>query len=180
MSTDEGYNWELYECDPINTGMGEPSVIELTEGHILMIARTITGTLWISESMDTGKNWTTPKSSGIESYNSPASLLKNNNSILICYNYGKSRDKLCLNSTESLSFQWESTLVIDQIKNSSLLKSNSIHPSGSDCAVTYPSIIKYSDSKIMLAWSRYEINENEHKGKIRYCIVEIKEDSFAR
>ena len=52
-----------------------------------------------------------------------------------------------------------------------------IHPSGSDCAVTYPSMINYGDDKIMVAWSKYEINESEHKGEICYCIVKIEEDS---
>ena len=47
-STDEGKNWELHESDPIDPGIAEPSVVELTEGHILIIARTKTGTLWKS------------------------------------------------------------------------------------------------------------------------------------
>ena len=172
-STNDGDNWELYESDHIDTDIVEPSVIELIPNHIVMIARTKTGTLWKSESMDAGDNWTTPKPTKIESYNTPVSLLKNGSSLLMSYNCGKSRKKLCISSTRSLSFQWDSTLVVDQIKDGSFPKSNPIHPSGSDCAVTYPSMINYGDNKIMVAWSRYEINESEHKGEICYCIVEV-------
>ena len=130
-----------------------------------------------------GGKWSDPKilqNTERVSDNTPACLLKNNSSLLICYNSGMSRNKLCIKSTNSLSFHWDSTLVVDQVKDGSLHKGNSIHPSGSDCAVTYSSMINYGDTKIMLAWSRYEINENEHKGEICYCIVKIEEDSFDR
>ena len=172
-SADIGDNWELYESDPIDTGTSEPSVIELTEDNILMIARTKTDTLWISESMDAGEKWTTLKPTRIESYNTPVSLLKKDNSLLVCYNCGKSREELSLGRTGSISFKWDSTVVIDQINSGSFHSTNSIHPSGSDWAVTYPSMINYGDAKIMVAWSRYEINKNEHKGEICYCIVKI-------
>ena len=97
----------------------------------------------------------------------------NNRNLLVCYNCGKSREKISLGSTGSISFKWDSTVVIDQINSGLFHSTNSIHPSGSDCAVTYPSMINNGDAKIMVAWSRYEINENEHKGRICYCIVKI-------
>ena len=143
-----------------------------------MIARTKTGTLWMSESMDAGENWTTPKPTRIKSYNAPLSLMKNHMSLLICYNCGESREKLCLNSTTSLSFNWDTNLIIDSIKKDSYPKKQSIHPSGSDFAVTYPSMINYGKDKILVVWSKYEINESEHKGEICYCIVKIEADSF--
>tara|TARA_B100000315_G_C14542403_1_gene571565 strand:- start:921 stop:1772 length:852 start_codon:yes stop_codon:yes gene_type:complete len=172
-STDDGDNWELYESDPIDIDIAEPSLIELTTNYIVMIARTKTGTLWISESMDDGNKWTTPKPTSIDSYNTPVSLLKIDNSLLVCYNCGKLREKLSLCSTGSISFKWDSTVVIDQINNGSFHSTNSIHSSGSDCAVTYPSMINYGVDKIMVAWSSYKINESEHQGEICYCIVKI-------
>ena len=172
-STDDGDNWELYESDPIDIDIAEPSLIELTTNYIVMIARTKTGTLWISESMDDGNKWTTPKPTSIDSYNTPVSLLKKDNSLLVCYNCGKLREKLSLCSTGSISFKWDSTVVIDQINNGSFHSTNSIHSSGSDCAVTYPSMINYGVDKIMVAWSSYKINESEHQGEICYCIVKI-------
>ena len=81
-STDEGENWELHESDPIDTRIVEPSIVELSENHIVMISRTKMGTLWKSESMDAGENWTPSKPTAIESYNTPVSLIKNNNSLL--------------------------------------------------------------------------------------------------
>jgi len=177
-SIDGGYTWELYTSDPIEIAIAEPSVIEFSEGHIVMIARTKTGTLWMSESMDAGENWTTPKPTRIKSYNAPVSLMKNHMSLLICYNCGESREKLCLNSTTSLSFNWDTNLIIDSIKKDSYPKKQSIHPSGSDFAVTYPSMINYGKDKILVVWSKYEINESEHKGEICYCIVKIEADSF--
>ena len=75
-SIDGGYTWKLYTSDPIEISIAEPSVIEFSEGHIVMIARTKTGTLWISESIDSGENWTTPKPTGIKSYNADLVLTR--------------------------------------------------------------------------------------------------------
>jgi len=177
-SIDDGNTWELYASDPIAIPIAEPSIIEFKEGNIVMIARTKTGTLWISELMNNGESLTMPLPSSIESYNTPASLLMDNNSLLVCYNLGRKRNKLCISSTETLSFQLDSIIVVDQIKDNINSESNAIHPSGSDFAVTYPSMINYGEDKVMVAWSRYEINESEHKGEICYCIVKIEADSF--
>ena len=170
-SIDDGYSWKRYVIDPFTTSVAEPSLIEFTVGHIVMIARTKTGKLWLSESIDNGENWTMPFSTEIISYNTPVSLLMDDDSLLVCYNYGNARDKLCLSSTKSLSFHWDKSVVVDQIKDSGYPTKSAIHSSGSDCAVTYPSMINFDDSKIILAWTKYEINENEHKGEILYCII---------
>jgi len=172
-SADNGDNWELYESNPVDVDIVEPCIVEVIKGRILMVARTKEGTLWISESMNNGKNWSTPEPSTVESYNAPVSLSKSNNTLIMCYNSDEARGELCISSTTSLSFHWDLNLVVDQIKDDSASKKNSIHPSGSDCAVTYPSMINYDSSSIMLAWSSYEINENEHKGEICYCILKI-------
>ena len=37
---------------------------------------------------------------------------------------------------------------------------------------------KYGKDKILVVWSKYEINESEHKGEICYCIVKIEVDSI--
>lgn len=76
-STDGGASWHASEDidfgpqvdaevrDPLNGGTLEPTVVELSDGRILMLIRTIVGRLWSSESRDGGVTWSAPRETGI-------------------------------------------------------------------------------------------------------------------
>jgi hypothetical protein len=75
VSTDNGKAWQFAgpvdigpEADakqrnPYNGGALEPTVVELRDGRILMLLRTITGRMWRCESTDGGLTWTQPQPS---------------------------------------------------------------------------------------------------------------------
>ena len=75
VSTDNGKTWLFAgpvdigpEADakqriPYNGGAMEPTIVELRDGRILMLLRTITGRMWRSESRDGGLTWARPQPS---------------------------------------------------------------------------------------------------------------------
>lgn len=80
LSDDEGQNWR--EADtwaalpalPTRTGLQEPGVVELPDGQLLSWFRTDQGRQYISRSSDSGKTWSLPSASDLQSPTSPASI----------------------------------------------------------------------------------------------------------
>lgn len=62
-------------------------------------------------------------------------------------------------------------LTVDQIEERHVSMSQSIHPSGVDSAVCYPLMVAAKDS-MLLAWSKYTINQFKHEGGIRFARIE--------
>jgi len=77
-SDDNGKTWtvsENYVTLPKRGGM-EPHVEELKDGRLLMVMRTMLGSVYKSESSDAGKSWSPAESLGVESPQSCPDLLK--------------------------------------------------------------------------------------------------------
>ena len=77
-SDDNGRTWKSSPeaANPDGVVTEEPGVVELKNGNILMIARTKTGTQYISLSKDKGETWSAVNRSNINSPFSPASIAK--------------------------------------------------------------------------------------------------------
>ncbi len=172
-SINNGLSWELRLVPFPCIDVAEPAIVELGNSHILMCIRTKTGSIWQSESLDEGNSWVTPYPLKVESYNSPVCLLSYNNVLLLCYNPGKRRDKLCIIESTKPYYDWAYRLIIDAIDDQRTICFQPIHPSGIDRAVSYPSIILVDNNIAMLSWSKYSINETEHKGEIHCCWIEL-------
>ena len=86
-SDDEGYSWSRsvgevtvdlrkegshrpYACSKF----GEPNVVELKDGRIMMFGRTITGRIWKSYSQNNGLTWSRAEPTNLASSPSPVSL----------------------------------------------------------------------------------------------------------
>lgn len=77
VSNDKGQSWQCakgLEVPPeadakmrrrINGGTLEPSVVQLKDGRVWMVMRTVTGYLWESYSRDGGLTWTEPEQTSI-------------------------------------------------------------------------------------------------------------------
>ncbi len=82
-SDDQGKTWTLLPGErpdgwfaPEFNRMDEGRPINLGAGEILFIARTPTGRLWMSRSMDDGKTWPTPKPSSLIHPDAPPMVFK--------------------------------------------------------------------------------------------------------
>lgn len=91
-SDDSGSTWsrcdnEVSITDPSGRGIQEPSVVELDNGDIMMVARTGTGYLYKSISTDGGEIWGTAVSTGLTSPCSSCNMKKTSSgTILLCWN----------------------------------------------------------------------------------------------
>lgn len=64
----------------------EPNAIEVENGHIIMYLRNNAGYLYISESFDYGRSWTTPQKSNIIHSDTKVTVLKINDDIIMINN----------------------------------------------------------------------------------------------
>ncbi|HEY3901431.1 MAG TPA: sialidase family protein [Chthoniobacter sp.] len=92
-SDDDGQTWQesaTWWALPIATasGLQEPGVVELANGHLFSWARTNTGAQWGFSSTDKGRTWTAPERTEMQSPTSPASIkrLPNSPKLLAIYN----------------------------------------------------------------------------------------------
>ena len=84
-SDDEGETWTRSLNEAFVTldhgalgrySLGEPTVVELDDGRILMLGRTNLGTFYQCYSEDRGETWSEPEASALACYPSPCSLIK--------------------------------------------------------------------------------------------------------
>lgn len=92
-SDDEGQTWQesaTWWAIPVRSGSGlqEPGVVELPDGHLWSWARTDQGAQYGFSSTDGGKSWTAPAPTEMKSPTSPASVkrLPNSSSLLAIFN----------------------------------------------------------------------------------------------
>jgi len=92
-SDDEGQTWQespSWWAIPVRSGSGlqEPGVVELADGKLFGWARTDQGVQYGLTSTDSGKTWTAPLPTTLESPTSPASIkrLPGSTSLLAVYN----------------------------------------------------------------------------------------------
>jgi Neuraminidase (sialidase) len=70
----------------LNGGALEPTIVELSDGRILMLLRTITGRFWQCESSDGGETWSSPRASALRC-GGPGTLRRlDDGSLLLIYN----------------------------------------------------------------------------------------------
>ncbi|MFO0871453.1 MAG: exo-alpha-sialidase [Pirellulales bacterium] len=76
MSDDQGRSWRHGQgtVDLPQRGAMEPEVLELADGHVLMIVRTQLGSIYAARSSDGGETWSAAESWGVAAPESPATL----------------------------------------------------------------------------------------------------------
>jgi hypothetical protein len=81
-SDDDGVSWtrskSVLEAGGagFESGASEPTVVELTDGRLLMLIRAQSGFLWRSLSGDRGQTWSVAEPSALPASNSPATMLR--------------------------------------------------------------------------------------------------------
>lgn len=173
-SLNNGKNWELFETETVKVHLVEPCIVKMKSGNLTMLSRTNTEFFWYSESNDHGVHWSLPEPTAIPCGNAPASLIKSGEHTLVACNSGKSRTKLVVARLDSFNEKLKNSTFVTMVDQGSLKNiKQPIHPSGSDNAVTYPSMLDCGTYTTMMAWSRYMINDTVHKGSLHYCFAVI-------
>ena len=100
-SDDSGHHWtrSLSEVwvpagsKAVST-FGEPSLIELRDGRLMMFGRTNTGRVWKSYSSDRGRKWTVAEPTELASSQSPSVLKRNpaNGDLMVVWNQASSQE----------------------------------------------------------------------------------------
>ena len=172
QSMDNGKSKSIHETEKTDIDIVEPGIID-REARLDLLFRASRGLFWFSESDDKGISWTSPEPTNISCGYAPAGITNIGNDFLICRNSGDDRSKLSVAFTDSFDQELNQETIVDEVIPSlNKYFDSPIHPSKSDVSVTYPSLLSLEKNRVMLAWSRYEINETEYKGTIHYCIVE--------
>ena len=88
VSPDKGKTWYRYGNITEGNGLVEPTAIELDNGHIFMLMRSLTiPELFVSQSYDYGRTWSEPQKSGIMNPNTKPLLFKIYDKVFFINNY---------------------------------------------------------------------------------------------
>ena len=88
VSPDKGRTWYRYGDLTHGVGLTEPTCVELENGHIVMLMRSLTiPELFVSHSYDYGKNWSDPEKSGIPNPNTKPYLFKVFDNVFLINNF---------------------------------------------------------------------------------------------
>jgi hypothetical protein len=132
LSDDEGKSWRMSNTISLEDkrGMQEPAVAELSDGGILMLARTGSGFHHACFSRDGGESWTEPKPTTLIAACSPLTLKRMpNGHLLVVYNPAKPlfegsffpRRPLGYSVSQDDGQSWGTPVVIDDISGQQLI-----------------------------------------------------------
>lgn len=85
-SDDLGASWHTSSLLTSDVSLMEPGVVELPSGEVLMVLRTNQGVLYLSKSLDKGASWKTLYHSELISPESPATVLKYKDKLVMLWN----------------------------------------------------------------------------------------------
>lgn len=147
----DGIGWTLHgnittfqpKMTPGSTnGLCEPSVVQLTNGDILMYLRSGTSRHWESRSTDGGATWSDPRPGPLVGHNTPTALWRVEDSALIVAVWNHSpinRHPLSVASSKDGGRTWSTPRII-------------VNSNGPQ--VSYPGIAQATDGKLVVVWQQ--------------------------
>jgi sialidase-1 len=132
LSDDEGKSWRMSKTVSLEDkrGMQEPAVAELSDGGILMLARTGSGSHHACFSRDGGQSWTEPRPTMLTAACSPLTLKRMpNGHLLLAYNPATPlfegsffpRRPLSYSVSRDDGKSWSTPVVIDDVSRQQLI-----------------------------------------------------------
>ncbi|WP_346316646.1 sialidase family protein [Chitinophaga sp. YIM B06452] len=91
-SDDEGATWQRSKTISTTVPLMEPGVVRIGEtNELLMVMRSVAGSIIISRSYDLGYSWTTPTLTGLQSPESPSTIsqVKGTDKLVLAWNNNK-------------------------------------------------------------------------------------------
>jgi predicted neuraminidase len=145
VSDNEGKNWQMIPMDCDTFQIIQPTVLEFSEGKILMLARSRHNKVVAAYSHNYGNHWAKPFALNLPNPNAGIDAVKvNKNLFLMVYNpllagknWWEGRSKLVLGSSAD-GLTWKEILTLEE------------HEKGE---YSYPAIIKTKDGKIHITYT---------------------------
>jgi len=170
-SVDDGKTWE--KSGTVTTphaGAGEPSLVELNSGAILMVLRTSDGFLWETRSTDKGKSWQPPTRTEIHAATTSHNIFRlRDGRLLLVLNESAPnvRTPLVLRVSSDEGGTWTAPV--------SLAKIQVPHEGDRVWAreVSYPSVAQLKDGTVIVVWAKLVLSNIEQYGDIEAVRVRI-------
>jgi alpha-L-rhamnosidase len=146
---------------------GEPSVVELKSGRLMMIVRTLDGFLWRAFSIDKGETWTDPERTAMVAGNVSHNLFRmRDGRILLTGNATPPpiRTPLTMRISSDEGTSWSAPLVIAE-------HTGPADPGVTSRQVSYPSIAELRDGTLVVVWHRILLAKDERWGDIECATI---------
>jgi Neuraminidase (sialidase) len=171
-SADRGKTWKHYEkvATPGKVGAGEPTIVELRNGDVLMAVRTTDGHFWTARSRDKGDTWSEPQRSELKANTSSHNLFRLADG-RIALTHGpcppSKRTQLTLRISDDDGATWGDPLVLAEVED--------VKPGEPtwDREVTYPSVAQLKDGTLVVVWAWIESSTDSQWGVIQSARVRV-------
>jgi predicted neuraminidase len=171
-STDRGTSWRHYEkvATPGKVGAGEPTIVELRSGDVLMAVRTTDGHLWTARSRDKGETWSEPQRSAMAANTSSHNLFRLADG-RIALTHGpcepSKRTLLTLRVSADDGATWGEPLALAEVEPATAGESTW------DREVTYPSVAQQKDGTLVVVWTWIQSSQESQWGVIQSARVRV-------
>jgi predicted neuraminidase len=169
-STDDGVTWKRYGTIKTPAGAGEPSIVQLKSGAVLMVLRTTDGFLWETKSMDRGETWSDPVRTNIKAAATSHNLYRlRDGRLLLTLNESPPHIRTPLNlhvSTDDAR-SWGKPLRLAQVRIPQ--KGEAVW----DREVCYPSVAELKDGTVVIVWARLVLSDRKQYGDIESARIQV-------
>ncbi|MBM3738131.1 MAG: exo-alpha-sialidase [Acidobacteria bacterium] len=169
-SADGGKTWGRRGevANPAGQG-GEPTIAELTSGHVLMLLRTTDGKLWSSRSIDKGETWSVARDTGMAAGATSHNLLRLRDGRLVLTHNPSTpplRTPLTMRVSADDGDTWGEPLVLAEAQ---------LRAAAADRGrqVAYPSAAELPDGTIAVVWTQLSMSDEEMTGDIWSARVRV-------
>ena len=169
-STDDGKSWQKYGAITTPAGAGEPSLVELGSGSILMVLRTSDGFLWKALSTDKGRTWSAPVHTAIHAATTSHNIFRlHDGRLLLTLNESAPniRTPLVFRVSADEGATWTEPVSLAEVQV----------PHVGDRVwareVSYPSVAQLMDGTVVVVWAKIILSDTEQYGDIESARIRI-------
>ncbi|MCI0628746.1 MAG: glycoside hydrolase [Acidobacteria bacterium] len=156
-SVDKGRTWKRFGVIATPAGQGgEPSVVELKSGRIMMVLRTTDGYLWRAFSGDKGKTWMLPENTGMRAGATSHSLFRMKDGRLVLTHNPSTpplRTPLTLRLSSDDGNSWGEPVTLAEV---------ALPITGRTHQVAYPSLAELPGKMLVVVWTEIFSPDEDH------------------
>ena len=169
-SNDQGQSWTRAGKIVNPSGVDEPTIAELKNGHILMALRTNDSHLWTCRSEDKGKTWSEPRKHEMLAGAASHNLFRTTDGhVVLTHNECKAGTRTPLTICATLDGEeWGAALTLAE---------SLVPMRGNDywgCQVTYPSVCEVPGNVLVVIWARINMSNTEQYGEIHAARIKLE------
>jgi predicted neuraminidase len=157
LTQDAGRSWHEYGDTTMYGVPIQPTLVELTDGRILMLTRTNRGRVWRSFSYNRGKTWTVCQPIELPNPDSGLDVVRaDDRTLLLCMNDAeRGRDRLVIVESCDEGTSWHGQTLVDESRGGE---------------VSYPAIVTGSNGLIHVVYTWQRLS-------IRHVVFQRRSDS---